>query len=249
MKGIMPAEAAKPEFSVLLGAQGAGKSTLAGSLKNTVVISPDDVIKDYYQACGYDLRENNYTPEIGDFAMKTSFSVLDEAVAKRCNIAYDAMSMNDLGNIFGSVKKFGYGFNIKAVLNDEYTSAMNVEERKLKNNADFAAFKQGRATYPGSNPLEVDSQVSILSSMKLIDFLMKADEKKIKFEVYEPNRDEPSYVSGGRESFCDYLDTVQLPNQESQLKRCDKLIKKAQYKGNEDAFLRLKYLKREMMGK
>ena len=245
--GVTSSAGSYPRFTIILGAQGAGKSTLSTSLRNTVVVSPDEVIRRLYKDLGYDLTQNNYDAQTGDFAMRVSYETMNKALALKYDIAYDAMSLSDLGNIFKVVKNFGYDFNIKAVIDDEYTSALNVEERKLQNNEEYIRYKQGKGRYPSGNPLEVSSQDSIISSMRLVDFLLQADKKNIRFEVYEPGKTEPAYVSrNGKNSFADYLENRKLCSAAEHEKRCEKLLRKAKEANNENAFLRLKLLQKEI---
>ena len=46
----------KPQFISLLGAKGSGKTTLGRKLENTVLVSADDIIGDYFKVQGADAR-------------------------------------------------------------------------------------------------------------------------------------------------------------------------------------------------
>ena len=46
----------RPTFTLVLGAQGVGKSSLTALFENAAVISPDAYVADYYAAVGIDRR-------------------------------------------------------------------------------------------------------------------------------------------------------------------------------------------------
>lgn len=170
----------RPTFTLVLGAQGVGKSSLTALFENAAVISPDAYVADYYAAVGIDPRDNPYDREIGDFAMRVTQEILTEAVRRKYDIVYDAMSMSDAGRLVGGVKSLGYGVALKAVVNDMYASALNVEERKLRYDEDYTEYARGKGAYPQGNPLEVDSGDSIVRSMEMMDFLEKPTKKALK---------------------------------------------------------------------
>ena len=141
----------RPTFTLVLGAQGVGKSSLTALFENAAVISPDAYVADYYAAVGIDPRDNPYDLEIGDFAMRVTQEILTEAVRRKYDIVYDAMSMSDAGRLVGGVKSLGYGVALKAVVNDMYASALNVEERKLRYDEDYTEYARGKGAYPQGN--------------------------------------------------------------------------------------------------
>ena len=85
LNGLKPS--GKPTFTLVLGAQGSGKSSLTERFENAAVISPDAYVADYYAAVGIDPRDNPYDHEIGDFAslaenaVKNAFSGMEDALA------------------------------------------------------------------------------------------------------------------------------------------------------------------------
>ena len=247
LNGLKPS--GKPTFTLVLGAQGSGKSSLTERFENAAVISPDAYVADYYAAVGIDPRDNPYDHEIGDFAMKVTQAVLTEAVRRKYDIVYDAMSMSDAGRLVGGVKSLGYGVALKAVVNDMYASALNVEERKLKYDENYTAYACGRDAYPGGNPLEVDSNDSIIRSMEMMDFLEKADKKGVKIEVYRTGGKELAFVTGQGGDFAAFAKEVAAGDKDKHLERCGKLVRKAMNAGKEDAVMRLKRLERELGGR
>ena len=239
----------RPTFTLVLGAQGVGKSSLTARFENAAVISPDAYVADYYAAVGADPRDNPYDLEIGDFAMRVTQEILTEAVRRKYDIVYDAMSMSDAGRLVGGVKSLGYGVALKAVVNDMYASALNVEERKLRYNEDYTEYARGKGAYPQGNPLEVDSGDSIIRSMEMMDFLEKADKKGVKIEVYRTGEKEPAFVTGQGGDFAAFAETVAVGDKSGNMERCCKLVRKAINAGKEDAVMRLKRLESELSGR
>ena len=239
----------RPTFTLVLGAQGVGKSSLTTRFENAAVISPDAYVADYYAAVGADPRDNPYDREIGDFAMRVTQEILTEAVRRKYDIVYDAMSMSDAGRLVGGVKSLGYGVALKAVVNDMYASALNVEERKLRYDEDYTNYACRNGAYPHGNPLEVDSGDSIIRSMEMMDFLEKADKKGVKIEVYRTGEKEPAFVTGQGGDFAAFAETVAVGDKSGNMERCCKLVRKAINAGKEDAVMRLKRLERELSGR
>lgn len=143
-----------PTFTLVLGAQGVGKSSLTALFENAAVLSPDAYVADYYAAVGIDPRDNPYDREIGDFAMRVTQEILTEAVRRKYDIVYDAMSMSQTpGRLVGGVKSLGYGVALKAVVNDMYASALNVEERKLRYDEDYTEYARGKGSVSAGEPI------------------------------------------------------------------------------------------------
>lgn len=239
----------RPTFTLVLGAQGAGKSSLTANFENAAVISPDAYVADYYTAVGIDPRDNPYDREIGDFAMKVTQEILIEAARRKYDIVYDAMSMSDASRLVSGVKSLGYSVAMKAVVNDMYTSALNVEERKLKYDEQYTEYARGKSACPQGNPLEVNSGDSIIRAMEMMDFLEKADKKGVKIEVYRTGEKEPAFVTGQGGNFAAFAKTLAVGNKDSHIERCGRLVKKAMSAGKEDAVMRLKRLERELRGR
>ena len=66
-------------FTLVLGAQGVGKSSLTALFENAAVISPDAYVADYYAAVGIDPRDNPYDREIGDFGNESDAGNFDRS--------------------------------------------------------------------------------------------------------------------------------------------------------------------------
>ena len=244
LAGLKPVK--NPTFTLVLGAQGAGKSALTTSFENAVVISPDKYVADYYASIGADPRENLYDGEIGDFAMNVTHKVMTEAVWRKYNVVYDAMSMSDANQLVNGAKSLGYAVAMKVVVNNMYDSALNVEERKLDYDEDYTAYAQGRKGYPQGNPLEVDSNVSVIRSMEMMGFLEKADKKGVKIEVYRTGEKEPAFITGQGGDFAAFAKEITSRDKKQQLERCGMLVRKAINAGKEDMVMRLKMLEREL---
>lgn len=239
----------RPTFTLVLGAQGVGKSSLTERFENAAVISPDTYVADYFAAVGIDPRDNPYDREIGDFAMKVTRKLLTEAVRRKYDIVYDAMSMSDAGRLVEGMKSLGYDVALKAVVNDMYASALNVEERKLDYDEAYTEYARGNGVYPQGNPLEVDSGDSIIRSMEMMNFLEKADKKGVKIEVYRTGEKEPAFVTGQGGDFAAFAETVAVGDISGYMERCGKLVRKAMNVGKENAVMRLKRLERELSGR
>lgn len=240
----------QPQFVILIGASGVGKSTLAKKHENFAVIGPDNVIADYWEAIGADARGAAYDKEVGTFACKVVNASLKEAALRNYNIVYDAsVSKNtkNLMNKFGN--ELGYDVQLKAVVGDDLRSQLNVVKRKLNFDQRVNHYRAGKVPdYPsGDNPMQVDMEISARSSLLILDFLNDAEENGLDFEVYEPGKSSPAFdTRKGRQTFEQYLGEYveKLPDTSVYEEECGKLIKKARQQGNENLEMQLQEFRR-----
>lgn len=240
----------QPQFVILIGASGVGKSTLAKKHENFAVIGPDDIFADYWEAIGADARGFVYDKEVGLFASKVVNALLKEAALRNYNIVYDAsVSKNtqNLMNRFGN--ELGYDVQLKAIVGDDMRSQLNVVKRKLNFDQRVNQYKAGKVPeYPsGDNPMQVDMEISARSSLLILDFLNDAEENGLDFEVYEPGKSSPAFdTRKGRQTFEQYLGEYveKLPDTSVYEEECGKLIKKARQQGNENLEMQLQEFRR-----
>ncbi len=194
----------KPQFISLLGAKGSGKTTLGRKLENTVLVSADDIIGDYFKVHGADARSCVYGDEERRFFTQAVNAVFVAAIRNKFNIAYDTGLTDNTEELIRRMQKKGYESCIKAILADDIAAQLNVVERKLDFDKKFTAYKNGEAPYPdGLNPTMVDMKLAAKSATDTAQFLMNTAEH---FEAYEYGADAPAYDSRtAKQPFAEYL--------------------------------------------
>lgn len=232
-----------PEYIALIGAKGAGKSTLSRNLKNTAVISPDTIISDYIEMVGIDGRGVSYDKDISQFASVVSNSLFVEAMKNKYNIAYDAGLTDGTEKLMGIIESKGYSVKIKAIIADDARAQLNVAKRKLDFDEKLTKYRQGKIKYPsGENMSQTSMMLSAKSSLDAIDFLQESYMLGRDMEVYEYGQNKPAFDSKkSKNSFDDYLGEFveRLPSQEVYREECKELIDKAQQQGNEELEMQL----------
>lgn len=243
----------KPKFTCLLGAKGSGKTTLGRKLENTVLVSTDDIIADYFKTMGYDPREYQYDNEERKFFSKVANDVFMGAIHKGYHVAFDTGLTDNTEKMIAIMESKGYQTEIKAILSDDILVQLNVAERKLNFDNNFALYKEGQAPYPdGQNPTQVDLNLASKSAMDVVDFLQDLYKSGGDFEVYEYAKEEPAYdTRQSKQSFEDYLYGYcnRLPNETSYKERISRLQKEADKQGNEGIAMSLCALKNKIFGK
>lgn len=229
-----------PAITLLIGAPGSGKSSLAKKINNSVSISTDAVIAEYAQTLGIDIRENFYDNEIGKFAARVSGELLNEAVRNKYNIVLDNSSPDTAYLIHKNPPK-GYRVSTKVLLVDEYQAALNAIERKMDTDDAYTRSRQQRGSFSSDNVLDVNASFSLDASQEVVDFIQTSVEKNFPIEVYEYGRDKPSFRTG--DDFDRFVERLELPSIEQHLERIERLSKRAQ---TEDDILGLNFLKNKM---
>ncbi len=243
--GKTPVE--KPVYTALIGAPGTGKSHLARKIKNSVVISSDNIIAEYMKTVGIDPRDCEVDEEISRFATMVNNHIVKKAVRERYNITYGTSALLNSLNMGTRLKKYGYKAEFKIMLVDEYQAAMNVVERKLDFDDEYTKYTYNRidgAKYPKGNPLEVMPLVSENVSAAVCEFIPKAVEDGLNVEIYEFGKDKPSFKTG--DDFDKFMENIELIPMEQHIERCKKLRNRADMMGKEDYFLQLKMLEKNM---
>ena len=248
-EGKEPSDA--PELSFIVGGQGSGKSTLAKKSDNSVIISGDDVVLYYAKQTDQDIREVFLDDELKQFAGEVNSEMLKKAVSEDYNVIYETSGIENVSEFVKKMLnlevKLNHSIKVKAVLNDEYSSALNVEERNLARIEKMTAHRQGKLPFPDINPLTVRAEKSVIDLQRVLDALGEIDKTGLEIEVYEFGKNEPSYVKGKtHKSLENFLSEVELPDMKQNIDRSEELKKKAKECGDEDAFLRLNALQKEM---
>lgn len=240
-KELTPVE--HPEYIVLIGAKGAGKSTLSRNLQNTVVVSPDTIISDYVESTGIDVRGDLCDKEISHFAAVVSEQLFMAAMKNKYNIAYDAGLTDKTEKLMNIVENKGYHIKIKAVLVDDARAQLNVAKRKLAFDKKLTQYRQGKVKYPsGENMSQTSMMLSAKSSLDAIDFLQESYMLGRDIEIYEHDKKEPTYNSKKKKnSFDDYLSDFieKLPPQEVYRDECSQLMREAREQGNAELEMQL----------
>lgn len=240
-RGLKPS--ANPEYVVLIGAKGAGKSTLSRNLQNTAIISPDTIISDYIETMGIDGRDNFYDKDISYFSSVVSEQLFKTAMKNKYNIAYDAGLTDSTEKLMNIVESKGYHIKIKAILVDDARTQLNVAKRKLDFDEKLTKHRQGKIDYPsGENMSQTSMMLSAKSSLDAIDFLQESCILGRDMEVYEYGKNEPAYDSKkNKNSFDDYLSGFieKLPPQEVYEEECNQLMNKARQQGNAELEMQL----------
>lgn len=240
-RGLTPAE--KPEYIALIGAKGAGKSTLSRNVENTAVISPDTIIADYIEMMGLDGRGVSYDKDISCFASVVSEQLFTAAMKNKYNIAYDAGLTDGTEKLMNIVESKGYHVKIKAILVDDAKAQLNVAKRKLDFDEKLTEHRQGKSRYPsGENMSQTSMMLSAKSSLDAIDFLQESYVLGRDLEVYEYGKNEPAYDSKkNKNSFDDYLRSFieKLPSEETYREECNQLMNKARKQGNAELEMQL----------
>lgn len=235
----------QPQFVILVGAKGIGKSSLAKKHENFAIVAPDDIIGDYWESVGTDARGFVYDKDVGLFAGKVANAVLKEAIIKNYNILYDASVSKNTKNLMDRFdKELGYDVQLKAIIGDDLRSQLNVVKRKLSFDQRVNQYRAGKIPeYPsGDNPMQVDMEVSAKSSLTILNFLKDAEKQGVNFEVYEFGKVSPSFDSKkSYKSFEQYLGEYveRLPDSLVYEKECTQLIQKARQQGNGDLEMQL----------
>lgn len=229
-----------PSITLLIGAPGSGKSSLAQKLDNAVSISTDAIIAQYAKNLGIDIREDFYDQDIGRFAAKASGELLDEAVRNKYNIVLDNSSPQTAYLIHKNPPR-GYEIFTKVLLVDEYQAALNAIERKINTNEEYTKSRRLQGYFQSDNVLDVNADFSLKASEEVVDFIQNAVERKFPIEVYEFGKDQPSFKTG--DDFDKFVNGLVLPSDEEHLQRIDRLAKKAQ---TEEDILGLSYLKNKI---
>ncbi len=223
----------EPRFVSLLGAKGAGKTTLGRRLENTVLISADDVICDYFRRLNVDARNYAYDREESRFFTETINEIFVAAIRGRRNIAYDTGLTDNTEELIRRMKQKNYHTEIKAVLVDDIVAQLNVAERKLNFDRRFSDYQKGLGPYPEEmNPTAVGLKLAAKSATDTAEFLMTTDEP---FEVFEYGSDRPAYDSRtAREPFADYLEKfcARLPDKEIYRERLKSLYENSREQKN-----------------
>lgn len=236
-----------PVLTVLIGAQGSGKSHLAEQIPNSVLISSDHIIEEYAKSIDLDTREDFYDAELGRFATKVSNEVVKEAINGGYNVTYDTAVLPETVKMIAFMAQYGYKADIKVMLVDEYQAAMNVAERKLdcdERQTDYRRNRLNGARYPKGNPLGVMPSTSGTYSALVLEFIENAVQKNVPLEIYEFGKNKPSFKTG--DDFDKFVENLQLTPIEKHIERCEKLKRRADNAGNEDYFMQLKMLQKQM---
>ena len=104
--GKTPVE--EPVYTALIGAPGSGKSNLARKIKNSVVISSDNIITEYINTVGIDPRDYNGDEEVSRFATIVNNHIAKKAVREGYNLTYDTSALLNSLNMGTYLKKYGY---------------------------------------------------------------------------------------------------------------------------------------------
>lgn len=233
-----------PEFIVLIGTKGIGKSTLAKKQVNAAVISPDDIMAEYWKTVGADTRGEIYDKEVSLFSSKVSNALFNEAVRKNYNVVYDASTGINTRKLMQRFSGLGYEVKMKAIIGDDMQSQLNVVRRKLRHDRHFSNKKSLKSgIYPeNENPLQVSMDVSANGAYTVIELLQDADRLGENFEVYEFGKDTPSFVRGKKGGELDkYLEKFvgKLPEPKEYEEECRGLIKEARKQGNAELEMQL----------
>lgn len=243
--GKHPAD--RPVFTALIGAQGSGKSHLAAQLKNVVVISSDQIIGKLASCLDLDTRGDFYDDELGLFCGKVNNEIVKAAINGKYNVAYDTSVLPATVKMIDFMRQHGYKTDIKVMLVDEYQAAMNVAERKLDYDERHTDYRRGRLDglrYPEGNPLAVMPSTSGNTSAMVLEFIEKAVQMDVPIEIYEFGKDKPSFKTG--DDYDKFIEGLQLTPVEEHIERCEKLKRRANEAGNEDYFMQLNLLQKQM---
>ena len=220
-----------PEFIYIIGAKGAGKTTLARKLENTVLVSADDIVGNLVKDMGWNADNYGDDPKNRLFLAQVANELFKEAINNRYSIAFDTGLTDNTEKLVNIMNGKGYDIKFKAILADDIMAQLNVASRKLDYDEKFARYKEGKGDFPeGENPIEVDLRLASKSAIDTVSFLQKLYAEGYDFEVYEYGKQKPSYdTREAKNSFDDYLEDFcsRLPAEETYRQRLENLQKRA----------------------
>lgn len=234
-----------PVFTAIIGMPGTGKSTLAAKMQNTAVISGDNVMSEYCEMLGIDITEPFVDKEVGRFIDRVNREIIDEAVDRGINIAYDTQSVFRAEDMLEEMRQKGYQVRAKVMLADKYQAALNSVERKLDMDEKFIQYKMGeRKRYPKGNTRLGSLEAASDNFERVVNYIKTANAKSYPVEVYEFGKDKPSFKSG--EDVGSFFESLDLTPAVDQSKRAEKLSARAMVLGKEDEVIGLNYLRNRM---
>ncbi len=154
-------------------------------------------MSEYCEMLGIDITEPFVDKEVGRFIDRVNREIIDEAVDRGINIAYDTQSVFRAEDMLEEMQQKGYQVRAKVMLADKYQAALNSVERKLDMDEKFIQYKMGeRKRYPKGNTRLGSLEAASDNFERVVNYIKTANAKSYPVEVYEFGKDKPSFKSG-----------------------------------------------------